>query len=145
MKLYFDKVDIKPGKPTAFGKIDNTVIINLPGNPLASMVNYEIFIRAVIHKMSGANAYFHAAIETEMREDFTLRKGKYTVRLGTYDGKTFMPLKQQLPGMVSPMQKADGMIITTPDVGLLQKGMKVKMIPIIWELNGCEKEDFFTN
>jgi len=145
MKLYFDKVDIKPGKPTAFGKIGNTAIINLPGNPLASMVNYEIFIRAVIHKMSGANTYFHATIETEMREDFTLRKGKYTVRLGTYNGKTFMPLKQQLPGMVSPMQKADGMIITTPDVGLLQKGMKVKMIPILWELNGFEKEDFFTN
>jgi len=145
MKLYFDKVDIKPGKPTAFGKIGDTLIINLHGNPLASMVNYEIFIRAVIHKMSGANAYYHATIETEMREDFTLRKGKYTVRLGTYNGKTFMPLKQQLPGMVSPMQKADGMIITTPDIGLLKKGMKVKMIPILWELNGCEKEDFFTN
>ena len=56
-----------------------------------------------------------------------------------------MPIKQQLPGMVSPMQKADGMIITTPDVGLLQKGMKVKMIPILWELNRCEKEDFFTS
>lgn len=145
MKLYFDKVDIKPGKPTAFGKIGETTIINLPGNPLASMVNYEIFIRAVIHKMSGANAYFYTAIETQMREDFTLRKGKYTVRLGSFDGKTFMPLKQQLPGMVSPMQKADGMIITTPDVGLLGKGMKVKMIPILWELNGCKKEDFFTS
>ncbi len=145
MKLYFDKVDIKPGKPTAFGKIGETAIINLPGNPLASMVNYEIFIRAAIHKMSGANAHFHSTIETEMREDFTLRKGKYTVRLGNFNGKTFMPLKQQLPGMVSPMQKADGMIITTPDIGLLPKEMKVKMIPILWELNSCEKEDFFTN
>jgi molybdopterin molybdotransferase len=145
MKLYFDKVDIKPGKPTAFGKIGETVIINLPGNPLASMVNYEIFIRAVIHKMSGAKAYYHATIETEMREDFSLRRGKYTVRLGNFDGKTFMPIKQQLPGMVSPMQKADGMIITTPDVGLLQKGMKVKMIPILWELNSCEEENFFTH
>jgi len=145
MKLYFDKVDIKPGKPTAFGKIGETVIINLPGNPLASMVNYEIFIRAVIHKMSGANAYYHATIETQMREDFSLRKGKYTVRLGNFDGKTFMPIKQQLPGMVSPMQKADGMIITTPDVSLLQKGMKVKMIPILWELNSCEEENFFTH
>jgi molybdopterin molybdotransferase len=144
MKLYFDKVDIKPGKPTAFGKIGETAIINLPGNPLASMVNYEIFIRAVIHKMSGANAYYHATIETNMREDFTLRKGKYTVRLGNFDGRTFMPIEQQLPGMVSPMQEADAMIITTPDVGLLQKGMKVKIIPILWELNSCKKEDFFT-
>jgi len=145
MKLYFDKVDIKPGKPTAFGKIGETVIINLPGNPLASMVNYEIFIRAVIHKMSGTKAYYHTTIETEIREDFTLRKGKYTVRLGNFDGKTFMPLKQQLPGMVSPMEKAEGMIITTPDVGLLQKGMKAKMIPISWEFFSSKKEDFFTS
>ncbi len=145
MKLYFDKVDIKPGKPTAFGKIGNTAIINLPGNPLASMVNYEIFIRAVIHKMSGSSAYFHSTIETQMREDFTLRKGKYTVRLGSFNGKTFMPIKQQLPGMVSPMQKADGMIITTPNIDFLPKGMRVKMIPICWELYGCEKEDFFTS
>jgi len=144
MELYFDKVDIKPGKPTAFGKIGNTAIVNLPGNPLASMVNYEIFIRAVIHKMSGATAFYHASIETTIREDFKLRKGKYTVRLGEFNGKTFMPMKQQLPGMVSPMQKADGMIITLPDVDFLPKGMKVKMIPICWELNSIEKEDFFT-
>jgi len=144
MKLYFDKVDIKPGKPTAFGKIGGTAIINLPGNPLASMVNYEIFIRAVIHKMSGINAFYHSTMLTTMREDSRLRKGKYSVRLGSFDGKTFMPLKQQLPGMVSPMQKADAMIITTPDVDFLPKGMKVKMIPICWELTSCEKEDLFT-
>jgi molybdopterin molybdotransferase len=144
MKLYFDKVDIKPGKPTAFGKIGSTAIINLPGNPLASMVNYEIFIRAVIHKMSGINAFYHSTMVTTMREDSRLRKGKYSVRLGSFDGKTFMPLKQQLPGMVSPMQKADAMIITTPDVDFLPKGMKVKMIPICWELTNCEKEDLFT-
>lgn len=144
MKLYFDKVDIKPGKPTAFGKIGSTAIINLPGNPLASMVNYEIFIRAVIHKMSGINAFYHSTMVTTMREDSRLRKGKYSVRLGSFDGKTFIPLKQQLPGMVSPMQKADAMIITTPDVDFLPEGMKVKMIPICWELTSCEKEDLFT-
>jgi len=144
MKLYFDKVDIKPGKPTAFGKIGQTAIINLPGNPLASMVNYEIFIRAVIHKMSGTNAYYHATIETKVGEDFRLKKGKHTVSLGSFDGKIFTPLKQQLPGMVAPMQKADAMIITTPDVELLSKGMKVKMIPICWELNSYKNEDFYT-
>jgi len=144
MKLYFDKVDIKPGKPTAFGKIGETAVINLPGNPLAAMVNYEIFIRAIIHKMSGANAHYHAVIETEIKEDLTLRKGKYTVSLGTFDGTTFKPIAQQLPGMVSPMKKADGMIITMPDTGLLEKGKKVKMIPILWELNGCKQVYLFT-
>ena len=144
MELHFDKVDIKPGKPTAFGTIGKTVVINLPGNPLASMVNYEIFVRAAIRKMSGMNACYHSTITTQMRDDFTLRAGKYTVRLGDFDGKTFMPFKKQLPGMLSPLEAANAMLITTPEIEKLAKGRMVKIIPISWELTGEVKEDFFT-
>jgi len=144
MELHFDKVDIKPGKPTAFGTIGKTVVINLPGNPLASMVNYEIFVRAAIRKISGMNTYYHDTISTQMKEDFTLSAGKHTVRLGTFDGKTFMPLTKQLPGMLSPLEQANAMFITTPDVAMLEKGKTVKIIPINWELTASEKEDFFT-
>ena len=145
MTLHFDKVDIKPGKPTALGTIGETVIINLPGNPLASMVNYEIFVRAAIRKMSGMNACYHATIATKMRDDFTLRSGKYTVRLGDFDGKTFMPFKKQLPGMLSPLEAANAMLITLPEVSLLEKSKWVKIIPINWELTSSGKEDFFTS
>jgi molybdopterin molybdotransferase len=144
MELHFDKVDIKPGKPTAFGTIGETVVINLPGNPLASMVNYEMFVRAAIRKMSGMNAYYHHTISTHIREDFTLRAGKHTVRLGTFDGNTFMPFTKQLPGMISPLEQANAMLITTPDVAILEKGKAVKILPINWELTASEKEDFFT-
>jgi len=145
MTLHFDKVDIKPGKPTAFGTIGETVVINLPGNPLASMVNYEMFVRAAIRKMSGMNAYYHHTISTQMREDFRLRAGKHTVRLGTFDGHTFMPFIKQLPGMISPLEQANAMLITMPDVAILEKEKTVKILPINWELTASEKEDFFTH
>ena len=144
MQLHFDKVDIKPGKPTAFGTIGETAIINLPGNPLASMVNYEIFVRAAIRKMSGMNACYHTTISTHMRDDFSLRAGKHTVRLGHFDGKSFMPLKKQLPGMLSPLEQANAMLITLPEVSLLEKNKIVKIIPINWESTGSIKEEFFT-
>lgn len=144
MELHFDKVDIKPGKPTAFGTIGETVIINLPGNPLASMVNYEIFVRAVIRKMSGMNAYHHATINTQMKENFSLSEGKHTVLLGLFDGRTFMPFIKQLPGMLSPLEQANAMLITTPEVTILEKGKMVKILPINWEFTSEVKEDFFT-
>lgn len=145
MTLHFDKVDIKPGKPTAFGTIGKTVVINLPGNPLASMVNYEMFVRAAIRKMSGMNAYYHNTISTQMKEDFTLRAGTFTVRLGKFDGKSFMPFTKQLPGMISPLEQANAMLITTPDVSMLEKDQTVKILPINWELPASEEEDFFTH
>lgn len=144
MQLHFEKVDIKPGKPTAFGTIDKTVVINLPGNPLASMVNFELFVRAVIRKMSGARAYHHAALSTALKEDFILQEGKYTVQLGTFDAEGFMPFAKQLPGMLSPLSQADAMLITTPQTKRLKKGDMVKIVPIHWEFASQKEEDFFT-
>jgi len=145
MELIFEGVDIKPGKPTAFGKIGDTVIINLPGNPLASMVNYELFVRAAIRKMSGLKAYYHRTIITPIEETLHLQKGRYTVKLGRFDGISFTSIASQKPGMVSPLQAADGMIITLPEVEVLKKGTMVNMIPIGCELESGTKEEIFTS
>ncbi len=45
MEIFFSKIDIKPGKPTTFGKLGNSFVVNLPGNPLASAVNFEMFVK----------------------------------------------------------------------------------------------------
>ncbi|HIQ28148.1 MAG TPA: molybdopterin molybdenumtransferase MoeA [Sulfurovum sp.] len=143
-RFYFEKVDIKPGKPTAFGILKNTVIVNLPGNPLASMVNYEIFVRTVIRKMSGVNACYHGIVKTVMEHDFEVKGGKNTVLLGTFNGQSFTPLKVQMPGMVSPLKTADGFILLHPDIATLHKSQAVNMIPIKWDFCSKQKADLFT-
>jgi molybdopterin molybdotransferase len=144
MKLLIDKIDIKPGRPTSVGMIDKTVIINLPGNPLASMVNYELFIRAIFRKLSGRTDHYHGIIHTTLKNDFSVRGGKHAVILGHFDGNTFEPLASQMPGMVSPMQKADALILIGPEIKKLAKGVDVKILPIQWEFTSIEKEDLFT-
>ncbi len=145
MQVLIDKIDIKPGRPTIVGTIDRTVIINLPGNPLASMVNYELFIRAIIRKMSGRRDHYHGTISTVMNNDFSVRGGKYAVVLGKFDGTAFEPIKPQMPGMVSPMQEADGLILITPDVTMLNSGTQVNMIPIKWEFCSEVKVELFSD
>ena len=144
LELLFKHVEIKPGKPTAFGKIGKTAVVNLPGNPLASMVNFELFIRSIIHKMSGESAYYHNTVETKLSKDLQPKKGKHTVTLGGFDGKNFIPLKPKMAGMVAPMQKADAMMITPPDVKEIKKGSTVKILPISWEFFSSVKEDFYS-
>jgi len=144
MRMLINTIDIKPGKPTLVGSIGKTTVINLPGNPLAAMVNYELFIRAILRKMGGQKKHYHATIKTELKNDFSVRGGKYTVVLGKFDGLSFEPLIPQMPGMVSPMQKADGFILITPDVKMLTKGTSVNMLPIKWEFCSSTKEEIFT-
>jgi molybdopterin molybdotransferase len=51
----FWKVDIKPGKPLAFGRINGIPAIGLPGNPQSTMVSFYQFARPAILKLMGAD------------------------------------------------------------------------------------------
>ncbi len=143
MKTYFSGIDIKPGRPTNFGKIDDCFIINLPGNPLAAMVNFEMFVKPTISKLSGTKSFYHGAISTQIKTEHKFRAGKNAVILGTWDGNSFEIIKGQKPGMVAPLDIADGLIVTHKEVDYLAKEQMVNMIPIKLNLMSEKKEDFF--
>ena len=143
MEILFSKVDIKPGKPTTFGQLKSCLVINLPGNPLAGMVNFEMFVKPTILKLSGTKSFYHSLIRTKMAQAHKMKAGKNSVILGAWSGNDFTPIPNQKPGMVSPMALADGMIVTTKDVSLLEKNREVKMIPIKIDLQSSNREDFF--
>jgi molybdopterin molybdotransferase len=61
----FDKVAMQPGMPQGFGTIgaDPTPIFTLPGNPVSSLVSFEVFVRPAIRKMWGeANLHRHSLV-----------------------------------------------------------------------------------
>ncbi len=55
-EFYFDAVAIRPGKPAVFGKCQNTFVFGLPGNPVSTMVTFELFVVPAIDLLSGATA-----------------------------------------------------------------------------------------
>jgi len=144
METFFSGVDIKPGKPTTIGRIKNSIVVNLAGNPLASMVNYEMFIKPIILRLSGNSRYYHGLIRTKISKDYRIKAGRYSVILGSFNGESFTPLDNQSAGMVSPLVEADGMIIVTPDISYLNSGDEVKMIPIKFGFNSDIEQDIFT-
>jgi molybdopterin molybdotransferase len=48
VQVLFDKIAMKPGKPTVFGHRDNTYVFGLPGNPISTMVAFHVFVRPLI-------------------------------------------------------------------------------------------------
>jgi molybdopterin molybdotransferase len=48
VQVFFDKVAMKPGKPTVFGFAGRTFVFGLPGNPISTMVAFHVFVRPVI-------------------------------------------------------------------------------------------------
>ena len=143
MTTYFSGIEIKPGKPTNFGKLGECFVINLPGNPLAAMVNFEMFVKPTIAKLTGTTSFYHGLISTKMKSEHKFKAGKNTVLLGRWDGHSFEVIEGQKPGMVAPLDKADGLIVTTKELSYLAKEQEVKMIAIKLDLKSDKKEDFF--
>jgi len=139
MKMIFDKIDIKPGKPTAIGKINNTFVVILPGNPLAAMVNFEIFVTTLISKLKGSSAFYHQIVEVRLGDELNIKAGKYTVTLGNSEGNLFYPLKKQSPNMVSILKDTNSLLITTDQISKLEQNKIVRIIKLYEKM--CEKEE----
>jgi len=144
MDTIFSKVEIKPGKPTTFGKVGNTLVLNLPGNPLASALNFELFGKLMIAKMSGLKTYHHNFIETKIASDFIKNRKVDTILPGTFDGKSFEIAKQFSPGMVNVLNNCNGFIVLNSQTLELKKGDNVKFLPIKWAFMREDLIDFTT-
>lgn len=83
----FHKVALKPGKPFFFGKCGSTLVFGLPGNPVSSLVGFELFIRPALRKLSGLHApYETPLLAVQLQSDFQHRSDRPTyhpVKLNT--------------------------------------------------------------
>ena len=53
-EIFFERVRLKPGKPTVFGRLNETLVFGLPGNPVSAAVTFYLFVRTAILRMQGA-------------------------------------------------------------------------------------------
>src|SRR5205814_5887950 len=53
-EIFFERVSLRPGKPTVFARLNDTLIFGLPGNPVSVAVTFNLFARTALRVMQGA-------------------------------------------------------------------------------------------
>jgi molybdopterin molybdotransferase len=144
VKTIFDGIKIKPGKPTTLGKIEDTVILNLPGNPLAASSIFELFGKIVVQILSGDKNIYHNIIKAKLSEDLKNKKGRPTVIVGFFDGEYFTPSQKRSPGMVSVLANCNSMLVLNSEVDYLKQNHIVNVLPINWNFFSQIQKDFLT-
>jgi len=127
-EILFDKIEIKPGKPTTFGKIGDTIVLNLAGNPLAAALNFELFGQSIILALSGIKSKFINSIDAKMKSDYKFRAGRRSLVPGYFDGTHFKVCNHFAPGMVSPLANSNAYIMISEECGFLESEASVKVI-----------------
>lgn len=80
VKIFFEKVALRPGKPTVFGMKGDKLIFALPGNPVSTFVTFELFVKPCIKKMMGFSSYGHPILQAELEKDIKIKKKRREYR-----------------------------------------------------------------
>ena len=121
-EINFWRVAMKPGKPQAYGIADGKPIFGLPGNPVSSLVVFELFVRPALLKMAGRSNPFRPTFRAVLEEDIVNKDKRtnymrsiITRRERTYCAKTTGP---QGSGILYSLVLANGFIVIPADVSL---------------------------
>jgi molybdopterin molybdotransferase len=119
VKPVFWRVDVKPGKSTAFGVKDARPVFSLPGNPVSTMVTFEVLVRPALLKMMGYKRLIKPFVTAVLQEDVRKILGKtflLRVRLESKNGKILAWCAgNQGTGFLRTMLRADGLAILPAD------------------------------
>jgi molybdopterin molybdotransferase len=144
-EIGFWSVRMKPGKPLAFGTIrgvDKTGAsctiphLGLPGNPVSSMVTFEIFARPAILKMMGKKNLAKPTIEAVLEDHVLNSDGRRVFTRAIVEkrgGRYFARLTgPQGSGVLTSMSLANGLVIVPEDVAVARPGATVRVMMLDW-------------
>ncbi|WP_417694160.1 gephyrin-like molybdotransferase Glp [Roseibium sp.] len=126
---------IKPGRPMMFGQIGNTVVLGLPGNPVAAMVCFLLYGRPVISRLSGGE--FLEPQRFQVPADFAVAKKKPD-RREYYRGTLVTDIQgmsrvkkfqKDGSGLITGLREADGLIEIAEETRSVEEGSLVTFLP----------------
>lgn len=128
-EIGFWRINLRPGKPLAFGNIEGIPFFGLPGNPVSAMVTFEVFVRPSLAKM--ANLPYHAGtIGAVTGEDMKSdgRRSYVRVKLRKDNNRLIATeTGTQSSGALMSMVLADGLLVIPEDMIHVPAGTELQV------------------
>ena len=125
-KVLFHGVQIKPGKPTLFGLIDEKPVFGMPGYPTSCLVNAYIFLLPAVRKISGLPEKEEKILRARISRRIVSTLGRrqfLTVKIEK--GRAIPVFKES--GAITSMANAEGYIEIPENVDLIEKNEEVEV------------------
>lgn len=131
----FWRIALRPGKPVAFGVRGDTLVFGLPGNPVSSLVGFELFVRPAIHALQGLLApgprLLPGRLASEVRQN-EQRAQLLRARIDAEgDDVLLVPLTGQESHMIVRSAAADALVLVPIGAALLPAGSVVRYLPLV--------------
>ncbi|MCG9228613.1 bifunctional molybdopterin-guanine dinucleotide biosynthesis adaptor protein MobB/molybdopterin molybdotransferase MoeA [Vibrio diabolicus] len=134
-QIDFWRINMRPGRPLAFGQINNKPFFGLPGNPVAVMVSFINFVEPALRKMQGEQGWKPLKVNAIAAENLRSRQGRTEFSRGIYElddtGRlTVRTTGKQGSGILRSMSEANCLIEISPAIDTVKAGESVTIIPL---------------
>jgi molybdopterin molybdotransferase len=132
-RLDFWQIAMKPGRPLGFGRIRDTVVMTLPGNPVATLVCFLLFARPLLLRLAGANWSEPRRYPLPAAFSFRKQPGRSEYLRGRvtagFDGSPRATrVEREGSGILTSMVEADGLIEIVDEVVSVREGDPVPFL-----------------
>ncbi|WP_372152528.1 bifunctional molybdopterin-guanine dinucleotide biosynthesis adaptor protein MobB/molybdopterin molybdotransferase MoeA [Vibrio renipiscarius] len=134
-QIDFWRINMRPGRPLAFGQVNDKPFFGLPGNPVAVMVSFINFVEPALRKMQGERDWQPLKVNAIATEDLRSRQGRTEYSRGIFQidpaGRlTVQTTGKQGSGILRSMSEANCLIEISPAVDTVKVGESVTIIPL---------------
>lgn len=123
--LDFWRVNMRPGKPVAFGQVRGLPFMGLPGNPVSALVSFEVFARPAILKMAGRRQWEKPSVTVRLAEDLhSDGRESYLRVMITRQGADYVARStgNQGSAVLTSLVKANGLLVVPAGVTAVKAG-----------------------
>jgi molybdopterin molybdotransferase len=133
----FTKIAMQPGRPQGFGHLgDKVPIFCLPGNPVSSLVSFEVFVRPAIRKLLGKRTLQRATVQAASLESIESPAGIRQYRRGILHREATGGYSVSLVGgpgshLIAAMSAANCLVVIDEEVTEVVAGSRVTVMPLL--------------
>ncbi|MBI1758666.1 MAG: molybdopterin molybdotransferase MoeA [Actinobacteria bacterium] len=135
--MEFVRVAMQPGMPQGFGTLGDrdTPVYCLPGNPVSSLVSFEVFVRPAIRMMLGKRRLFRRTVAAVLSQGIESPAGRRQYRRGLLhrdeDGYSVAPVGGPGSHLLANLAQANCLIVVDEAVTEVPAGEPVTVLPLL--------------
>ena len=131
-EFFFTGAQIQPGKPVVFGRVDHEYFFGLPGNPISTMVTFELFAKPVLEALAGISSrnliFTHAKLKSEIRTKTGLKRFLPAMLSGEFEHAEVELVRWQGSGDIASVARANCYAVIPPDRERIEAG---EWVPVL--------------
>ena len=131
MDPLFHGVRLKPGHPVTAGVMGETLVLALPGNPLATLLTLLVLGIPALRARQGVAQPRHRVVRGSLGTPLKFRKGRSELVLGRLREGVFLPTRENRygSGMLTPLAESDALAIIPEDAEAMEEGAPLRILP----------------